>query len=67
MIDLSSKTAVITGAGQGVGLGIATALAKHGLQGQFDLTWYIIVVLRALRLATNVRVPKINTSNQGGV
>ena len=30
MIDLSSKTAVITGAGQGVGLGIATALAKHG-------------------------------------
>ena len=37
--------------------------AKHGLQGQFDLTWYIIVVLRALRLATNVRVPKINNSN----
>ena len=30
MIDLSSKTAVVTGAGQGVGLGIATALAKHG-------------------------------------
>ena len=27
---MSSKTAVITGAGQGVGLGIATALAKHG-------------------------------------
>ena len=37
--------------------------AKHGLQGQFDLTWYIIVVLRALRLATNVRVPKINNTN----
>ena len=30
MIDLSSKTAVVTGAGQGGGLGIATALAKHG-------------------------------------
>ena len=27
---MSSKTAVVTGAGQGVGLGIATALAKHG-------------------------------------
>ena len=30
MIDLSSKTAVVTGAGQGVGLGIATAMAKKG-------------------------------------
>ena len=39
--------------------------AKHGLQGQFDLTWYIIVVLRTLRLATNVRVPEINNSNNG--
>jgi meso-butanediol dehydrogenase/(S,S)-butanediol dehydrogenase/diacetyl reductase len=30
LIDLSSKTAVVTGAGQGVGLGIATAMAKKG-------------------------------------
>ena len=29
-MDLSSKTAVVTGAGQGVGLGIASAMAKKG-------------------------------------
>ena len=31
MNDLKGKTAVITGAGQGVGQGIALALAKHGV------------------------------------
>ena len=39
--------------------------AKHGLQGQFDLTWYIIVVLKTFGLANNVRVPEINNSNNG--
>ena len=29
-MDLSSKTAVVTGAGQGVGLGIASAMSKKG-------------------------------------
>ena len=31
--------------------------AKQGLQhGQIDLTWYHIVLLKRLRLATNVRI-----------
>ena len=33
--------------------------AKHGLQGQFDLTWYIIVVLHRLGLAKNLRLPTL--------
>ncbi len=33
--------------------------AKHGLQGQFDLTWYIIVVLHRLGLAKNLKVPTL--------
>ena len=31
--------------------------AKHGLQGQFDLTWYVILLLSKLKLAKNVRLP----------
>ena len=33
--------------------------AKHGLQGQFDLTWYIIVVLERLGLAKNIKLPTL--------
>ena len=33
--------------------------AKHGLQGQFDLTWYIIVVLHRLGLAKNLKLPTL--------
>ena len=31
--------------------------AKQGLQGQFDLTWYVIVVLKKLGLARDIRLP----------
>ncbi len=31
--------------------------AKQGLQGQFDLTWYIILTLEKLGLAKNIRLP----------
>ena len=30
MMDLSGKTAIVTGAASGIGLGIATALAESG-------------------------------------
>jgi NAD(P)-dependent dehydrogenase (short-subunit alcohol dehydrogenase family) len=30
MIDISGKTAIVTGAASGIGLGIATALAEAG-------------------------------------
>ena len=33
--------------------------AKHGLQGQFDLTWYIIVILKRLGLAKNIKLPTL--------
>ena len=33
--------------------------AKHGLQGQFDLTWYIIVLLNRLGLAKNIKLPTL--------
>ena len=31
--------------------------AKQGLQGQFDLTWYVIVALKKLGLARDIRLP----------
>ena len=31
--------------------------AKQGLQGQFDLTWYVIVALKKLGLAKDIRLP----------